>query len=125
MAYRNPMHGNSVERSSDPEHRCWIGTFGVRVSDKIEQIPYNDGQSLIMRCDDKYIVFRGKTQLRETSFERQEYLDLFCKLKADGEYYFSPIKFRTFVAAQKTTGWRNCTCAYTNCVCDSDYSDSD
>ena len=97
MAYRNPVHGNVVERSNDPEHRYWIGTFGVRVLDTIDSIPYNDGQSTLSRmADDKgkytYVVCLQGTPFKNTSFEREEYLSLFCEHREDENYYFSPNK---------------------------------
>jgi len=97
MAYRNPSHNNPVERSSDPCKQWWIGTFGVRVEDSVDSIPYNDGVSTLSRMsDDKgnytYVVCVQGVSFKTSPFEREEYFELFCDL-INGEYYFSPKKF--------------------------------
>jgi len=113
MAYRNPSHNNPVERSSDTCKQWWIGTFGVRVEDSIDSIPYNDGVSTLSRMsDDKgkytYVVCVQGTPFKTSPFEREEYLELFCEL-INGEYYFSSKKFYQ----------------YTHQNDDNQYSDSD
>ena len=102
MAYRNPTHENAVERSNDPEHRWWIGTFGVRVCDTILSVPYNDGQSTLLRVkndENKYIynVCQQKNPYKNIPFEREEYFDIFCDLYEDTNYYFSLIKYQKYV----------------------------
>ena len=97
MAYRNPVNGNIVERSSNLEHSYWIGTFGMYVQDTVDSVPYNDGISTLSRmADDKgrytYVVCLQGTPFKHTPFERDEYLSIFCELREDGNYYFLPSK---------------------------------
>ena len=105
MAYRNPSHGNQVERSNDSRKQWWIGTFGIRVEDSVDSIPYNDGVSTLSRmADDKgnytYVVCVQGVPFKSSAFEREEYFELFCDLK-DGEYYYSPKKTYAYINKDK------------------------